>query len=444
MHYLNICRRLQKKTLEKAKGQIIVINERPYDVDGEAGRFHFTTHRVVEDGKSVFDTSKDVFVTLRGKEYYRTVGFKEIAYIYGDTNESFRKTADLINRSRQQQQDGTPSRTLQESTEREGQQILDYVKDQSNRILEQNGFSEDGQYQANSTEYCQAEPVLLPSADIIKAANQCSDDFDKAQLLTNPVGYEDPTTTTNIAIDDVNVKRQNSNRPKEKDSEEQKSKYAHNTIAHVENGKKKYTLNGGDTKSVLLFIMAFCFSNNLIGTRLQFFTDGHTFLNKAILKALSWYSNIGIILDWYHLRKKCKEKLSMAMKGRVIRNEVLEKLMPMLWHGLTEKAINFLNETDTSLIKNQTRMAELISYLERNKPYIPCYEIRKKLGLKNSSAIGEKMNDLVVAERQKHNGMSWSKEGSVALASITALKRNNESRKWFEEKELDFRLVAKN
>jgi len=149
-------------------------------------------------------------------------------------------------------------------------------------------------------------------------------------------------------------------------------------------------------------------------------------------------------LDWYHLRKKCKEKLSMAMRGREIRNEVLEQLMPMLWHGLTEKAIDFLNETQTSLIKNQTRMAELIAYLERNKAYIPCYEIRKKLGLKNSSAIGEKMNDLIVAERQKHNGMSWSKEGSVALASITALKRNSESRKWFDEKELDFRLVAKN
>jgi hypothetical protein len=369
------------------------------------------------------------------------VGFKEIAYIYGDTNESFRKTAKLINRSRQQQQGGTPSRTLQQSTEREGQQILDYVKDQSNRILQINGFSEDGAYQANSTQYCQAEPVWLPSADIIKAANQCSDDFDKAQLLTNSVGYEDPATTTNIAIDDVHVKRQTSSRTKE-NSEEQKSKYAHNTIAHIENGKKKYTLNGGDTKSVLLFIMAFCFNNNLIGTRLQFFTDGHRFLNKAILKAFSWYSNIGIILDWYHLRKKCKEKLSMAMSGRVIRNETLEQLMPMLWHGLTDKAIEFLDETPTSLIKNQTRMAELISYLQRNKTYIPCYEIRKRLGLKNSSAIGEKMNDLVVAERQKHNGMSWSKEGSVALASITALKRNNESTKWFEQKALDFRLVS--
>ena len=259
--------------------------------------------------------------------------------------------------------------------------------------------------------------------------------------MTNSVGYEDPTTTTNIAIDDVHVKRQSSSRNKE-NNEEQKSKYAHNTIAHIENGKKKYTLNGGDTKSVLIFIMAFCFRNKLIGTRLQFFTDGHRFLNKAILKAFSWYRNIGIILDWYHLRKKCKEKLSMAMSGREIRNETLEQLMPMLWHGLTDKAIEFLDETQTSLIKNQTRMAELISYLQRNKAYIPCYEIRKQLGLKNSSAIGEKMNDLVVAERQKHNGMSWSKEGSVALASITALKRNNESTKWFEKKVLDFRLVS--
>ena len=115
----------------------------------------------MQDGKFVFDTSKEVFPTLRGREYYRTVGFKEIAYIYGDTNESFRKTAELINRLRHQQQGGTPSRTLQESTEREGQQILDYVKDQSDRILEQNGFSEDGQYQGNSIEYCQAEPVML-------------------------------------------------------------------------------------------------------------------------------------------------------------------------------------------------------------------------------------------------------------------------------------------
>ena len=87
-------------------------------------------------------------------------------------------------------------------------------------------------------------------------------------------------------------------------------------------------------------------------------------------------------------------------------------------------------------------MEKLVGYLHRNKPYIPCYAIRKQLGLRNSSNIGEKMNDLIVSERQKHNGMSWSKPGSVALASVTALKRNKETKRWFEKRELEFKMAA--
>ena len=165
-------------------------------------------------------------------------------------------------------------------------------------------------------------------------------------------------------------------------------------------------------------------------------------INNAILKWFSWYKNLGIILDWYHLKKKCKEQLSLALKGRVIRNKTLDKLMPLLWFGLTNKAINYLEEIDKAIIKDQSAIERLGSYFKRNTLYIPCYAVRKELGLCNSSAIGEKMNDLVVSERQKHNGMSWSKDGSVALASITSLKRNNENRKWFEEKEIDFKLAA--
>jgi hypothetical protein len=44
------------------------------------------------------------------------------------------------------------------------------------------------------------------------------------------------------------------------------------------------------------------------------------------------------------------------------------------------------------------------------------------------------MNDLIVSERQKHNGMSWSKPGSVALASVTTLKKNQEVKSWVEKK----------
>ena len=131
----------------------------------------------------------------------------------------------------------------------------------------------------------------------------------------------------------------------------------------------------------------------------------------------------------------------MAMKGRAVRNQLLEQLMPLLWHGLTDKAIALIKKTDSDQIKNEVVMEKLIEYLYRNKPYIPCYAIRKQLGLRNSSNIGEKMNDLVVSNRQ-HNGMSWSKPGSVALASLTALKRNKEHKRWFENGELEFKLAA--
>jgi hypothetical protein len=70
------------------------------------------------------------------------------------------------------------------------------------------------------------------------------------------------------------------------------------------------------------------------------------------------------------------------------------------------------------------------------------FHLRKQLGLRNSSNIREKINDLIVSERQKHNGMSWSKQGSVALATVTAIKRNEEDRTWFENKELEFKFAA--
>ncbi|MBW1796522.1 MAG: UPF0236 family protein [Deltaproteobacteria bacterium] len=238
------------------------------------------------------------------------------------------------------------------------------------------------------------------------------------------------------------MKKQKERREKVKSPEKSKRKYVHNTVVHIEKGEKSYTLNGYGIKAVLSFVTAFILNNNLIENRFQFFTDGHKTLNETILKCFSWYKNMGIILDWYHLKKKCKEQLSLGMRGRVFRNQVLKPLLPLLWHGLTDKAVALVKETDGSQIKDTDAMNKLIEYLNRNKPYIPCYAIRKELGLRNSSSIGEKMNDLVVSARQKHNGMSWSRPGSVALASITALKRNAEGKRWFEKRNLKFKMAA--
>jgi hypothetical protein len=365
--------------------------------------------------------------------------------IYGDTEKSYRKTAKLINRIRHQEQGGTPHRTLHECTEKEGENVLSYIEERTSCILVENGFSEDGICQDSKADYNNDKPATIPKEQVIEAIDKCRQDKDICveDILSNSVPYEDPGKSINVAIDDVNVKKQEELRPGGRKPERGKRKYIHNTIAHIfKKDVGTYVLNGHGIKNVLSFLTAFMFYNGQIGTRIQFFTDGHKILNDTILKMFTWYKNIGIILDWYHLEKKCKEQLSLALKGRFIRNDILEKLKPLLWYGLTDKAEAYLEEIAKDSIKDMAALDKLIKYLMRNKPYIPCYAARKELGLCNSSAIGEKMNDLVVSERQKHNGMSWSKTGSVSLATITALKRNKESDKWFEAKELDFKLAA--
>lgn len=364
--------------------------------------------------------------------------------IYGDTEQSYRKTTELINRIRfQMQGDGTPSRTLQENTEKEGSNLIDYIEQQTKRIMTKNDFSEDGDYLGNNPLYMENQVITFIKEDILKVAEMTIENHVvRNEVLSNPVCYEYPDNTVNICIDDVNVKKQEMERKKGEQSEKGKRKYVHNTIAHVAKEDQKYTLNGGSTIKVLCYLIAFIFNNRLIGNRLQFFTDGHKSLNEAILKRFKWYANIGIILDWFHLEKKCKEQLSMAMKGRIVRNAFLEQLLPLLWLGLTDKAITLIEEMQPNQIKDNSIIEKLVQYLDRNRPYIPSYAIRKELGLRNGSNLGEKMNDLIVSNRQKNNGMSWSKSGSVALASVTALKRNFETKKWFENGKLEFKFAV--
>lgn len=421
----------------------MIQNTRPYKVDGEVGRFTFLTHSILDNTDIQYDTSRDIFLSLHGKEYYRTSGFKEIALIYGDTEKSYRKTARLINRIRYQEKDGTPSRTLHEVTEREGTALLEHITGKSKQILSDHGFKETGVYRGENPEYTQLGPVVLPQPKIDSALFACAEGcLFSDGYIDNPISYEDPCEAVNIAIDDVNVKRQEESRIPGQKRSEHKRKYAHNTIARLSHNGTKYVLNGASITSLLPIIMSFLLANGLSGKRFQFFTDGHTVLNTAIINFCSWKRNMGIILDWYHLGKKCGELLSQTMKGRSLRNEVLNKLKPLLWYGLTDKAINFLREIPEKDIKSGQSLEKLIAYLERNRPYIPCYAARKELGLCNSSAVGEKANDLIVSERQKHNGMSWTKKGTVALAAITVLKQNNEHKKWFEDKDIDFKMAA--
>ncbi len=72
--------------------------------------------------------------------------------------------------------------------------------------------------------------------------------------------------------------------------------------------------------------------------------------------------------------------------------------------------------------------------LEKRRGYIPDYQQRKRAGLWIASTRVEKYNDWAVSGRCKHQGMSWSPQGVLALAALEAARRNGELVVWREER----------
>lgn len=58
--------------------------------------------------------------------------------------------------------------------------------------------------------------------------------------------------------------------------------------------------------------------------------------------------------------------------------------------------------------------------------------------MKIGSRDVEKDNDMIVASRQKHNGMSWNREGSSNLSALTAMIRNGQMNSFILGKKLNF------
>ena len=377
--------------------------------------------------------------------------------IHGTSEQSYRKTSGLINRIRYQPE-GTSARTLQDNSEREGERILEQLNTQSQQILSEHQFNPQGFPQEPSL-YQSQSPQHLAEEDFRSALELCyqgllKQEFKIAiapeillmQMKSNPVGYEDPAQTVNLSVDDVGVKQQKEQRLSKETVQasppESQRKYAHQTVIHIQQQQSCYVLNGVGWAKLFSVLIAFLLHNDLLKYNLMFFVDGQKTLHTFIQKTLAWFLPFQILLDWYHLEEKCKQQLSMALNGRQIRNEVLEGLMSLLWYGLLDSAIAYLSKLEPEMIKDREKLQQLLHYFERNRSFIPCYAVRKRLGLRNSSNTGEKYNDLLVSQRQKHNGMSWSETGSVALAAIKALCRNKECQKWFRTGELNFEFAV--
>lgn len=390
-----------------------------------------------------FNSAGGVFPALKGKERYRTKGFRETAHFTGVTDSSFRITTRRLNRTRRQP-GATPVKFIQEGAEREGGRVALKLKEQSADILTEHGFQADG---SPVNDELKLLVPFRPSREgetktaFERVMTNMPEGITVEELKRNILKYEDAEEAVNISVDDVLTKRQKSVRAPAGDSAAEEKKRIYNNVIHIQTGTKRYIFNTPKLRLSLPILLGILINNDLLGRPLRFFTDGERSLKTNIFKFFAWHSNVHLILDWYHLSEKCRQCVSLTMKGN--KNEkraIVKQLRTFLWYGLIDQAINYINSLDDKHFKLLTDRTYLIGYLERNREHIPCYAIRKELGLKNGSQMGEKSNDILIADRQKHNGMSWSSEGSESLGCLTAVRFNGELEHWLTTGELTMRL----
>ena len=114
-----------------------------------------------------------------------------------------------------------------------------------------------------------------------------------------------------------------------------------------------------------------------------------------------------------------------------------------LWYGLVEEARQYLAAIPADDLKDADLITRLQNYLDRNERAIPCYALRSKLGLRNSSSPVESANNDVTVRRQKRNGMSWSKHGSHALTALSMLVCNRCHKHWVREHTIPLVVIDK-
>jgi hypothetical protein len=372
--------------------------------------------------------------------------------VFFPCDDTFRRSADKLNRVlwRQEKPDQVQSRTIANLVEREGKQIQAHVGKKAERIFQEHGFNTAGsvvdQQQASSSIQCSdvtfdQEVVSL----MIEELNRGQEKEKHIELSELHETFEDPCAVkANISIDDVCCKRQKASDRKRGSAPKEKREMVYNTVAHIQNKESKaYTLNTSTISQMMTIILAFLLSNGLLSKpgSLVFFTDGARDLRSAIQDMFSFLP-FKIILDWHHLEKKCKNLLSMAINGKQTKNQLLSDLLAWLWLGKVDRAVELLSNVKQDVIKNKKELENLINYFERNRSYIPCYALRQKLHLRVSSNLVEKANDLVVSNRQKHHGMSWSTDGSTSLATLTTVRHNSEDMNWLLKRDISFTFDA--
>jgi hypothetical protein len=151
--------------------------------------------------------------------------------------------------------------------------------------------------------------------------------------------------------------------------------------------------------------------------------DGARWIINFFQQRLANWSSSNLVWDWYHCCTKCRDLASMICPGKKAKQELLQLLLKHLWRGQVQETLDIL-EAYRPRAKNVEKLDVLINYINTRRAYIPNYQEQRLQRHYIGSAHVEKGNDLIVARRQKNQGMHWSEKTSNSLAALQTLQLN--------------------
>lgn len=409
-----------------------------------------------ELGVVAFPFSGSLSKSLKPKERLVSISLEEVVAQVALT-ESYRGTAAFINRAYHRRGDNAlVPETIKARCIRLGKEITSAYEADACKVLEQCGIDPETGLIGDTS--CIPESALRPDLppaineqQLLETISACNEGRQQRECVADTDTLRRTEASADdcvyICVDDVGVKRQKEARSP---GYSRDRKYVQNTVIHIACGERQQTLTAIGMANAFRLLVAFLLANRLMeDRRLIFISDGARDIKEHITAYFGFREHT-LILDWLHLKKKVKELLSMGVKGvgntaktrKQNKDEIVRDLLRILWAGNAGNAISYLDSLSPDNVKSLHWMNQIKEYIERKRENIVCYAVRNRLGLRTSSNRVEKANDLLVASRQKHNGMSWSENGSGALAVISALRENGRLSAWFMgDKEL---LIMRN
>lgn len=171
-----------------------------------------------------------------------------------------------------------------------------------------------------------------------------------------------------------------------------------------------------------------------------FIADGARWLREFFTERLASLPKAKLVLDWFHLCKRCRELTSMIGKDRAARRTLYREVRKRLWKGEVAESLALL-ERYREQAQSETRLEELIAYLASREESLVNYREQWVKRQYIGSGGVEKANDLIVARRMKRRGMHWSLETADSLAALKTLWLNHGWDRYWGKREV-LRLAA--